>query len=83
VLFALVVPELSTTEPLAAVEVEAAIGLVEVGSVFDLGAVRQLLGDQASAPLDEQGQGYAVHGVTAALKERNKMIKADSERLNH
>ena len=65
----LVVPELSTAEPLAAVEVEAAVGLVEVGSVLDLGAVRQLLGDQAGAPLDEQGQGDAVDGVTAALKD--------------
>jgi hypothetical protein len=70
----LVVPELSAAEPLATVEVEASVGLVEVGAVLDLGAVRQLLGDKAGAPLDEQGQGYAVNGVTAALKERNEMI---------
>ena len=65
-----VVSKLSAAEPLIAIQIEATIGLVKVGAVFNLAAVGQLLRVQARTALDEQGHSHAVHRVAPTLKEK-------------
>ncbi len=61
--------ELLAAEPDAALEVEAAAGLVREGPVLDVVAVVEPLRGDTGAAVDEDGEGLAVDAVAAAEVE--------------